>query len=178
MASYQRISVDPRQMGGTLVFVACAYPSPRWLEMVAEGMTTEGYWPPILTWNAKISRRPCATRRGCSRTGTSAQDRRLMPSGARLTTSMRFLVDNALSPLVAEGLRRSGHERRPCARLRHGNGFRRGHHGARHGRRQGGGLGRHRLRHFLALRREARPSVILFRHGSQRRRNGRSRSCA
>ena len=41
MASYQRISVDPRQMGGTPCLRRLRIPVATVVEMVAEGMTTE-----------------------------------------------------------------------------------------------------------------------------------------
>ena len=41
MASYQRISVDPQQMGGTPCLRRLRIPVATVVEMVAEGMTTE-----------------------------------------------------------------------------------------------------------------------------------------
>ena len=80
---------------------------------------------------------------------------------------MKFLVDNALSPFVAEQLRAHGHDAQHVRDLAlqaadDAEIFRRAAAEDRTG------LGRYRLRSLLAVTRNTKPSVILFRRAAGR----------
>jgi len=80
MARYDRVSVDPRQMGGTPCIRGLRIPVATVVGMVAEGMTGEeilAAYPDLE--REDVARGPALCGRGCSRTGAAAQNRRLTP---------------------------------------------------------------------------------------------------
>ncbi len=98
VTAFIRITVDPEKMGGVPCIRGLRIPVATIVEMVADGMGDEEILRAYQDLEPDDIREALRRRRG-AREGDSAY-----------LGSLRFFVDNALSPVVADKLCEAGHE--------------------------------------------------------------------